>query len=252
MTPAEAQAQLDMESGEVTTPEVVRRSKAPTSKPIAVPGGDAILTAEDEKKKYQGPPGRRRRRSRRGRWMGGPIYRADGGGVFQSQGSDTVPAMLTPGEFVMRKSAVDKLGVGYMRQLNRGHIPGFKRGGLIGTGGVQYKQEGGQIGGGGGLMIDPSNLSQVLTDFDQSFRAGLTETIAQMQNFSASFQSLNDTFSNLSMQHTFSGDMTLAFNITNADAIKNAVADAVTPKIAEIISQELDVRLNKDFQAGAG
>jgi hypothetical protein len=159
--------------------------------------------------------------------------------------------MLTPGEFVVRKSAVDRVGVGYMRQLNRGHIPGFRRGGLIGSGNVQYRQNGGQIGGGGGgLMLDPSNLSQILTEFDQSFRMGLTETIAQMQNFAASFQSLNDTFSNLSMQHTFTGDMTLAFNITNADAIKNAVGEAITPKLVEIISNELDIRLNKDFQAG--
>ena len=52
------------------------------------------------------------------------------------------------------------------------------------------------------------------------------------------------------MQHSFSGDMTLAFNITNADAIKNAVADAITPKITEIINNELDVRLDKDFKLG--
>jgi len=215
---------------------------------------------KEELEKERVKPVNQGRRRRRGLssgsmftgWMGGPVYRNEGGGIFQSQGSDTVPAMLTPGEFVMRKSAVDKLGIGYMRQLNRGHIPGFKRGGLIGTGGVQYKQEGGQIGGGGGLMIDPSNLSDILQDFDSRFIAGLDGVISQLAGFTTSFQSLNDTFSNLSMQHTFSGDMTLAFNITNADAIKNAVADAVTPKIAEIISQELDVRLNKDFQAGAG
>jgi hypothetical protein len=36
-----------------------------------------------------------------------PRYFANGG---LSRGTDTVPAMLTPGEFVMRKSAVDKFG----------------------------------------------------------------------------------------------------------------------------------------------
>jgi hypothetical protein len=36
-----------------------------------------------------------------------PKYFAKGG---LSRGTDTVPAMLTPGEFVMRKSAVDKFG----------------------------------------------------------------------------------------------------------------------------------------------
>jgi hypothetical protein len=42
---------------------------------------------------------------------------AFGGGVF---GTDTVPAMLTPGEFVIRKSAVDAIGVGNLNALNSG------------------------------------------------------------------------------------------------------------------------------------
>ena len=165
-------------------------------------------------------------------------------------GSDTVPAMLTPGEFVMSKNAVQSHGVGYMKQLNKGHIPGFRRGGVVGTGGVQYKQEGGQIGGGGGMAIDPSALAEVLSNFNVNFVAGLDNVVAQFAGFSQSFTNLAATFSNLTMQHSFSGDMTLAFNITNADAIKNAVADAVTPKITEIITNELNTRLNKDFQAG--
>ena len=39
------------------------------------------------------------------------------------RGSDTVPAMLTPGEFVIRKSAVAKFGAGLFSQLNRGINP---------------------------------------------------------------------------------------------------------------------------------
>lgn len=56
---------------------------------------------------------------------GGPIYRAGGGSVFfKPRGSDTVPAMLTPGEFVMRKTAVDKIGVPILSMLNSMNIPG--------------------------------------------------------------------------------------------------------------------------------
>lgn len=55
---------------------------------------------------------------------GGTVYRATGGEVFGKRGSDTVPAMLTPGEFVLRKSAVDKLGVGVVRRLNNMDIRG--------------------------------------------------------------------------------------------------------------------------------
>jgi hypothetical protein len=42
------------------------------------------------------------------------------------RGTDTEPAWLTPGEFVMRREAVDRLGVGTLQALNRGD----------GTGGV--------------------------------------------------------------------------------------------------------------------
>ena len=46
-----------------------------------------------------------------------PQYLSRGG---FAKGTDTVPAMLTPGEFVMSKSAVSKYGVGTMRAMNNG------------------------------------------------------------------------------------------------------------------------------------
>ena len=46
---------------------------------------------------------------------------------------DTVPAMLTPGEFVMRKEAVQRHGVGFMKRINHfndgGHVVGHGDGG---------------------------------------------------------------------------------------------------------------------------
>lgn len=53
---------------------------------------------------------------------GGVIYRSEGGPVpgidWVSQGTDTVPAMLTPGEYVVRKQAVDSVGRAFMNRLN--------------------------------------------------------------------------------------------------------------------------------------
>lgn len=56
---------------------------------------------------------------------GGLIYLANGGssGFFKPRGTDTVPAMLTPGEFVVRKKAVDKIGMGVLSMINRMDIP---------------------------------------------------------------------------------------------------------------------------------
>jgi hypothetical protein len=60
---------------------------------------------------------------------GGPVYANEGTLVnFQPKGTDTVPAMLTPGEFVVKKSSVDKYGSGMMQSINAGN---FADGGII-------------------------------------------------------------------------------------------------------------------------
>ena len=70
---------------------------------------------------------------------GGMVYRAGGGSIFQPKGTDTVPAMLTPGEFVIRKSAVDKIGVGNLAAMNNG----------MSVGGVVYRAGGWSCGSSG-------------------------------------------------------------------------------------------------------
>lgn len=50
---------------------------------------------------------------------GGYIYRARGGNVpFRRRGTDTVPAMLTPGEYVQNRRAVSTFGIDFMRKVN--------------------------------------------------------------------------------------------------------------------------------------
>lgn len=66
----------------------------------------------------------------------GVQYRRRGGSIFKSRGTDTVPAMLTPGEFVMNKKATSKLGVGFLQRLNHLDIHGalasmYSRGGQL-------------------------------------------------------------------------------------------------------------------------
>lgn len=50
--------------------------------------------------------------------MGGVVYRAKGGSIFRRRGTDTVPAMLTPGEFVQNRKAVSTFGIDFMRKVN--------------------------------------------------------------------------------------------------------------------------------------
>lgn len=74
-----------------------------------------------------------------------PRYFAGGG---SNRGMDTVPAMLAPGEFVMRRQAVKQFGSDLFSQLNRGINP------LVGMGGSGS-------GRAGGFSIGTINVTSV-------------------------------------------------------------------------------------------
>jgi TP901 family phage tail tape measure protein len=58
---------------------------------------------------------------------GGMVYASRGIEISSSKyalGTDTIPAMLTPGEFVMTKAAVDRIGSDNLSAMNNGTTPG--------------------------------------------------------------------------------------------------------------------------------
>jgi TP901 family phage tail tape measure protein len=57
--------------------------------------------------------------------MGGMIPYKAGGGIFNSVNSDSVPAMLTPGEYVIKRQMVNKYGTRLFDKLNGGMLPSF-------------------------------------------------------------------------------------------------------------------------------
>jgi hypothetical protein len=59
-----------------------------------------------------------------------PQRLASGGGVFSPQGTDTVPAMLTPGEFVVNKDAASK-NKGALEAINSGQTQYLAGGGMV-------------------------------------------------------------------------------------------------------------------------
>ena len=96
----------------------------------------------------------------------GIAYGGRGGahGLAAGGSVDSVPAMLTPGEFVMSKGAVNRHGVGFMKQLNRGKVRGFNKGGPV------YLQDGSRspVGTGSGMVgIDTTSLSAAFQVFTQ-------------------------------------------------------------------------------------
>ena len=55
-------------------------------------------------------------------------YRANGGSIFRPRGTDTVPTMLTEGEYVINRMASNALGYDVLQRLNHLDIPGAIRG----------------------------------------------------------------------------------------------------------------------------
>jgi hypothetical protein len=117
---------------------------------------------------------------------------ATGGSV----GSDVIPAMLTPGEFIMSASAVRQHGVGTMRALNRGQVPGFNRGGMVG--GVQYRQNGGLMGMIGGaaqsLGIDTKEITSTFDNFVGNFSGALDNITKAFSPITSAIQNLANIF----------------------------------------------------------
>lgn len=63
----------------------------------------------------------------------GTVKAATGGLILGagSGTSDSIPAWLSNGEFVMRAEAVQRIGVGALNALNEGRMPGYASGGLV-------------------------------------------------------------------------------------------------------------------------
>lgn len=102
------------------------------------------------------------------RWKGafGKAFASGGSVAGPGTGtSDSIPAMLSNGEYVLNAQAVDRLGVPFLNGLNTGRLRGFASGGLVGSGGVaSYKAERGSNGG----QVQSVNLSMNVSAMDAS------------------------------------------------------------------------------------
>lgn len=102
------------------------------------------------------------------RWKGAFGKGFASGGSVAGSGtgtSDSIPAMLSNGEYVLNAQAVDRLGVPFLNGLNTGRLRGFASGGLVGSGGVAgYKADRGSNGG----QVQSVNLSMNVSAMDAS------------------------------------------------------------------------------------
>lgn len=101
-----------------------------------------------------------------------PQKLAEGGSV------DTVPAMLTPGEFVFNKQAVNRIGVGNLNAMNKG-VAHFAAGGFVGN----------ALGSNQGLLALTVGLSTLANTASIMFKfnEATSRTIAQMTQLASTF-----------------------------------------------------------------
>ena len=85
---------------------------------------DATFAGADRRTRPAGTGAAAQNPSRR------PQFRAAGGSIFRPQGTDTVPAMLTPGEFVVNRKAAQK-NMGLLQSINGGKVSGYSNGGKV-------------------------------------------------------------------------------------------------------------------------
>jgi len=64
---------------------------------------------------------------------GGIVYAATGGRISGAgtSRSDSIPAMLSNGEYVVNAAAVDRVGVSFLDMVNRGKYPKYSGGGAV-------------------------------------------------------------------------------------------------------------------------
>jgi TP901 family phage tail tape measure protein len=168
-----------------------------------------------------------------------PINRAGGGPVPGPFGAgDVVPAMLSPGEYVLNANAVQNIGVGNVERANR-----YAGGGLVG----------GAQGGGAGLSPE---IAQAFS----AFAGGANQLSAALSSFAEAANHLDGSFAQFAisskelataLQHfpaqlTVSGTQRVEVVITGAEALNGARGEMeklIEAKVKEQLANEFKTKL---------
>jgi hypothetical protein len=165
---------------------------------------------------------------------GGIVYASRG--IFVPRGTDTVPAMLTPGEFVVRREAVNR---GNNLQLLQAMNNGLS-GSAGASAGVQNFARGGKVQylAGGGLLngivqnILGTDVIGMLTKALTSFTSQMSDTI----------KSLQDTKFKITLDST-----NVNVNISGNSSLLGGLTQETRSEIAKIVSDKI-----KNTSVGSG
>jgi hypothetical protein len=163
-------------------------------------------------------------------------WRASGGLI------DSVPAMLTPGEYVMSSSSVQKHGTSFMNKLNRGgKVKGFATGGAVGAMSVGASSNNNDMSGNISALSEAfqQGASIIATAFN--FEA-LNNIAGVFASFTESMTNISESLNGMTMTHqvTVDGQLNIAgLNIaTIADAVKQEVSNLVANEVSRITGND--------------
>ena len=150
---------------------------------------------------------------------------AKGGGV-----SDTVPALLTPGEFVLNKNAARKIGDSNLNSMNKsGQVQGFAKGGWVGF------NKGGKAGAG----VAGSGIADTSV-----FTSAITNAVSDIKNWQSVLQTITSNSDKVAaVMLSLEGDMNA---YTNELVELNARAKAGADVQAEITAVNLKMKKDEE------
>ncbi len=150
---------------------------------------------------------------------GGLIYANNG--MFVPRGTDTVPAMLTPGEFVVRRQSVQRgNNLQILRAMNGGEAGRYQYGGQ-----VEYLRGGGRKGvgrGGASVGLDPTVVANLATSLSM-FNSSLATNIQNLKDMKFQIK-LDTTNINVTLNGT-------SFLASLSGALKSELMAAIGEKI---------------------
>jgi TP901 family phage tail tape measure protein len=173
---------------------------------------------------------------------GGLIYASQGKLVpYQPRGTDTVPAMLTPGEFVINRKAA-KQNMGLLKAINNGQTISpkrFNKGGIVDT---QYYETAGPVaspttsGGVSSISVDSSSLDTAFSNF-QTYVGSFGGFVGAFNEAASKLGGLSDVASSLSQIDltTSAGSLNLAaVSIKDASSILQGQIGPFSSSVTEL------------------
>ena len=176
-----------------------------------------------------------------------PTKKAAKGGSIA--GSDTVPAMLTPGEFVFSKSSSQKIGYSALNRMNKQGVSGYAAGGVVSHGRHAYGAATGPFSGSSGTS-DPKH--QTL----KSILAASRKASQTLTTIAGSNNSIKNLIKSLHT-HLKSVHDTIRGNTKPKDATKDTSDEIVAlggelDSMARIICECIHELKGKDLSGGGG